>query len=137
METPGASMGCSRRSATTMPLALIHIYDALGQVIGLDLVGQGQVAQLGGPVPVAADDPLHNALVAVVVSAGAVPVALTGGEEQRQILGVSGLQEPLFQCLGQRLRTGAAHKAAGGDGVAVLDQQRRLLGGKHANFFHA
>src|SRR5699024_6885300 len=38
----------------------VHVGDdALGQVVRLDLVGQGQVAQLGGPVPVAADDPLH------------------------------------------------------------------------------
>ena len=116
----------------------VHVGDdALGQVIGLDLVGQGQVAQLGCPVPVAADDTLHHALMAVVVAAGAVPVALTGREEQRQVPGVPRLQKPLFQSLGQRLRAGAAHKSAGGDGVAVVDQQRRLLGGKHANFFHS
>ena len=116
----------------------VHVGDdALGQVVRLDLVGQGQVAQLGGPVPVAADDPLHHALVAVVVAAGAVPVALAGREEQRQILGMAGLQKSLFQCLGQRLRAGAADKSAGGDGVAVVHQQRRLFSGKHANFFHA
>ena len=65
----------------------VHVGDdALGQVVRLDLVAQGQIAQLGGPVPVAADDPLDHALVAVVVAAGAVPVALAGREEQRQIL---------------------------------------------------
>ena len=116
----------------------VHVGDdALGQVIRLDLVAQGQIAQLGGPVPVAADDPLDHALVAVVVAAGAVPVALARREEQRQISGMARLQEPLLQCLGQRLRAGAADKAAGGDGIAVVHQQRRLLGGKHANFFHA
>ena len=100
----------------------VHVGDdALGQVIRLDLVAQGQIAQLGGPV----------------VAAGAVPVALARREEQRQIAGMARLQEPLLQCLGQRLRAGAADKAAGGDGIAVVHQQRRLLGGKHANFFHA
>ena len=78
----------------------VHVGDdALGQVVGLDLVLQRQRAQRGGAIPVAADDALDHALVTVVVAAGAVPVALTGREEQRQVTGVAGLQEPLFHRL--------------------------------------
>ena len=82
----------------------------------------------------------HQAVVYAYLVVGAVviiAVALACREEQRQISGMARLQEPLLQCLGQRLRAGAADKAAGGDGIAVVHQQRRLLGGKHANFFHA
>jgi len=78
----------------------VHVGDdALGQVVGLDLVLQCQRAQRGGAIPVSADDALDHTLVAVVVAAGAVPVALTGREEQRQVTGVAGLQEPLFHRL--------------------------------------
>ena len=116
----------------------VHVGDdALGQVIGLDLVGEGQVAQLGGAVPVAADHALDHALMAVVVAAGAVPVTLTGCEEQRQVTGMASLQEPLLQSGGQRLGAGAADEAAGGNGIAVIDQQGRFLCGEHANFLHA
>ena len=110
--------------------------DALGQVVGLDLVLQRQRAQGGGAVPVSADDALDHTLVAVVVAAGAVPVALTGREEQRQVTGVAGLQEPLFHRFAERLRAGRADKAAGGDGVAVVDQQGGLLSGDDAYFLH-
>ena len=61
----------------------VHVGDdALRQVIGLQLVGQSQLAQLSGAVPVTADYPLAHTLVAEVVAAGAVPVALTGCKEQ-------------------------------------------------------
>ncbi len=111
--------------------------DALGQVVGLDLVLQRQRAQRCGAVPVAADDALDHALVAVVVAAGAVPVALTCREEQRQVTGMAGLQKSLFHRFAERLRAGRADEAAGGDGVAVVDQQGGLLGGDDAYFLHA
>ncbi len=111
--------------------------DALGQVISLNFVGQGQVPQPGRPVPVAAHHPLAHTLAAEVVAAGAVPVALARGEEQRQVPGMPGFLEALFQGLGQRLGTGAADKSAGGDGIAVLDHQRRFFCSDDANFFHA
>ena len=84
-----------------------------------------------------AHDPFAHALAAEVVAARAVPVALARGEEQRQVAGVPGFLKTLFQRLGQRLGAGAADKAAGGDGIAVPDHQRRFLGGNHTNFFHA
>ena len=116
----------------------VHVGDdALRQVVGLDLVGQSQVAQLGSAIPVAADHALDHALMAVVVAAGAVPVTLTGCEEQRQVTGMASLQEPLLQSGGQRLGAGAADEAAGGNGIAVIDQQGRFLSGEHANFLHA
>ena len=116
----------------------VHVGDdALGQVVGLDLVGQSQVAQLGSAVPVAAHHALDHALMAVMVAAGAVPVALAGREEQRQVSGMAGLQKALFQGGGQRLGAGAADETAGGDGVAVIDHQGRFLSGDHTNFLHA
>ena len=85
----------------------------------------------------AADHALDHALMAVVVAAGAIPVTLTGCEEQRQVAGMTSLQEPLLQSGGQRLGAGAADEAAGGNGIAVIDQQGRFLSGEHANFLHA
>ena len=111
--------------------------DALRQVVGLDFVLQRQRAQRGGAVPVATDDALDHTLVTVVVAAGAVLVALTGREEQRQVTGMAGLQKSLFHRFAERLRAGRADKAAGGDGVAVVDQQGGLLGGDDAYLLHA
>ena len=110
--------------------------DALGQIVGLDLILQCQRTQRGGAIPVTADDALDHALVTIVVTAGAVPMALTGCKEQRQVTGVAGLQEPLFHRLAESLRAGRADKAAGGDGVAVIDQQGGLFGGDDAYFLH-
>ena len=116
----------------------VHVGDdALGQVIGFQLIGQGQLAQFGGPVPVAANHPFAHALVAKVVASGAIPVALARSEEEGQVPGVSRLHIPLLQGLGQGLGAGAADKPASGDGVAVLDHQRRLFRSDDANFFHA
>ena len=115
----------------------VHVGDnALGQVVGLDLVLQRQRAQRGGAIPVAANDALDHALVTVVVAAGAVPVALTGREEQRQVAGMAGLQKPLFHGFAECFRAGGADEAAGGDGVAVIDQQSGLLDGDNTYFFH-
>ena len=115
----------------------VHVGDdALGQVISLQLVGQGQLAQLGGAVPMAAHHALAHALMAEVIAAGAVPVALTGREEQCQISGMSGFHEALFQGLGQCFRAGAANEAAGGDGVPILYQQGRFISGQYTNFLH-
>ena len=54
----------------------------------------------------------------------------------RQIPGMTGFQEPLFQGDGQRLGAGAADEAAGGDGVAVIDHQGRFFSGDDTYFFH-
>ena len=110
--------------------------NALRQVVRLDLVGQRQLSQTGRAVPVAANDALYHALVAVVVAAGAVAVALAGREEQRQIVRMAGLQKALFQRLGQGLRTGAGDEAAGGDRVAVLYFQGGLFCRDNAYFLH-
>ena len=110
--------------------------DALGQVIGLDLVIQCQRTQRGGAVPVAADDALDHTLVTVVVAAGAVPVTLTCCKEQCQVTGLAGLQKSLFHRFAEGLRAGRADEAAGGDGVAVVDQQGGLLGGDNAYLLH-
>ena len=110
--------------------------DALRQIIGFQLVGQSQLAQLGSAIPVAADDPLAHTFMAEVVAAGAVPVALTGCEEQRQVAGMAGFHKAVFQSLGQRFGAGAADEAAGRDGVAILDHQCRFLSSNNTYFFH-
>lgn len=110
--------------------------NALRQVVCFDLIVQRELAQTGRAVPVAADDALDHALMAVVVAAGAVAVALTCCEEQGQVFRVAGLQEALLERLGQGLRAGAAYKAAGSDGIAVLDFEGSFLRGDNANFLH-
>ena len=115
----------------------VHVRDnALRQVVGFNLVVQRQLTQTGRAVPVAADDALDHALMAVVVAAGAVTVALTGCKEQGQVVRVAGLKETLFQRLGQGFRAGAADKTAGGDGVAVLNLERGLFRRDNAYFLH-
>src|SRR5699024_2758208 len=106
----------------------VHVgNNTLRQVVCFNLVVQSELAQTGSTVPVAADDALDHAFMAVVVTAGAITVALAGCEEQGQIFRMAGLQEALFQRLGQGLRAGAAYKAASGDGIAVLDFEGSFL----------
>ena len=115
----------------------IHMGDnALRQVIGFDLVGQCQIAQLGRAVPVAADDTLDHAFMTVVVAAGTITVTLTGCKEQRQVLRMAGFQKALFQCDGQRFRASTAYEAAGCDGIAVLHLLDGFLSGQNLNFLH-
>ena len=115
----------------------IHMGDnALRQVVSLDLIGQSQVAQLGSTIPVAADNALDQAFMAIVVAASAIAMALTSCEEQSQVTGMTGFQEPLLQSAGQSFGAGAANKTTRGDGIAVIDHQRCFLSSDHTNFLH-
>ena len=113
--------------------------DALGQVPGLDAIGEGQLLQLGDQAPMAADHPPHQALMTKVVEPPRLAVALTRGIDQGQIAGMTetldvairALQIALLQGQGQILRKANADETAGGQGIAVADQAHRLPGADH------
>ena len=115
----------------------VHMGDnALRQVVSLDLVVQSELTELRSAVPVAADNALYHALVAVMVAAGAVAVALTGCEEQGQVLRMAGFQKTLLKSLGKGFRAGTGYETAGSNGIAVLNLQGSLLRGDDAYFLH-
>ena len=103
---------------------------ALRQVVGLDLVGDGQLLQLRHQAPVAADDAPHQPVVAEVVEAALLAVALAGGIDQGQVarraeaerVVLRRREEALLQGDGDVLGEADADEAAGGDRVAVADQ---------------
>ena len=113
--------------------------DALGQVPGLDAIGEGQLLQLGDQAPMAADHPPHQALMTKVVEPPRLAVALTRGIDQGQIAGMTetldvairALQIALLQGQGQILREANADETPGGQGIAVADQAHRLPGADH------
>ncbi len=102
--------------------------DALGQVVGLHLVGQGQGLDLGGEAQMAADDPAQQAFVAEMVQPPVLAIPLPRREDEGQVPGRSGLQEPPLQGDGQVLGEPVAHETAGGQRVAVPDAGHRLGG---------
>ena len=115
----------------------VHVRDnALRQVVSLDLVVQSQLAELRSTVPVAADNALNHAFMTVMVTAGAIAVALTGCKEQGQVLRVAGLKKTLLESLGQGLRASTGYETAGSNGIAVLNLQGSLLRGDDAYFLH-
>jgi hypothetical protein len=78
---------------------------------------------------VAADHARDQALVAQVVQAALLAVALAGGVDQGQVRAAAALgQEALLQRHRQALGKADADEAAGGHGVAVVDQAHRLGG---------
>jgi len=101
----------------------------LRQVVGLDLVVDGHLAQLARHPPVPADGPLQQALVAQAVEPAPFPVALRDGERQREIRWRTGLQESRLQRQGQFLGEALPGKTLHHDGVAVADQRHGLGGG--------
>ena len=58
---------------------------ALRQVVGLDLVGDGELLQLRHQAPMAADDALDQALMAEMIEPALLAVALAGGIDERQV----------------------------------------------------
>ena len=71
----------------------------------------------------AADNALNHAFMAVMVTAGAIAVALTGCKEQGQVLRVAGLKKTLLESLGKGLRASTGYETAGSNGIAVLNLQ--------------
>ena len=59
---------------------------ALRQIIGLDLVLEGELLQLRREPPMAADHPLDEPLMGEVIEPAVLAVALTGGIDEGEVL---------------------------------------------------
>ena len=94
---------------------------ALRVVVGGALVFQRQLLEPGHQAPVAADDPVQQALLAQVVEAPLARVALSGGVDGGEPLGRTGVQVELLDGLVDLLRHHGADEASAGDGGAVVD----------------
>ena len=113
--------------------------DTLGQIPGLDAIGEGQLLQLGNQTPMATDHPPHQTLMAQVVETSLLAVALTRGIDQGQVAGMTEplgivvltFQKALLQSQGQILWKANADETASGQGIAVADQAHRLPGADH------
>ena len=71
---------------------------ALRQVVGLDLVGDGELLQLRHKAPMAADDASDQPLMREVIEPAILAVALAGGIDQREVRRLAGA------CRGPRFR---------------------------------
>ncbi len=109
---------------------------ALGQVVGLDLVGDRQLLQAGHQAPVTADDPPYQTGVAQVVEAAVLAVPLTGRINQCQIPRLTFLRQGggvacqihLFDGDGDALRESDANETASGDSIPITDETHRFGG---------
>ena len=61
--------------------------NALGKIVGLDLLGDGELLQLGRQPPVTADHAAEHSLAAEVIQATVLAIALTGGIDECEPLG--------------------------------------------------
>ena len=75
----------------------------LREAVRLDPVVQGERAQRRYQRPVAADDPLEHAVVGEVVHSARRAVALACSEDQGEVAGCPGVQEPPLQGEGELL----------------------------------
>ena len=96
------------------------------QVVGLDLVVEGERAELRHQRPMPADDASHEPLVGEPVEAALLAVAGRGGKHQRQSGGRRRLAETLRQGDDQLVRGADADEARDRDRVAVADERDRL-----------
>jgi hypothetical protein len=103
---------------------------ALRQVVGLDLVLHGHLAELTRHPPVPPDGALEQAFVAQPVRATPFPVSLRHCERQREIPRGAGLQESRFERKGEFFGEALPGEALYHDGVFVTDQ-RDGLGGRN------
>ncbi len=140
---PGVHIGAQAHLAQLPRLpeghAVVHIgHLPLGQVERLDLVPGDQVHHHGGLAPVAADDPLEQALMGQMGhAAGHLHGRLAAGVDEGQIPGVALLQEPPLDLLQDGLAGGDQRHADGAEGGAVLDQIHRLFRADECWFSHS
>ena len=73
-----------------------HAEHALWEVVGLDLVSQGQSTQLGREVPVATDHPLQQACMRQMIEPSVATITLTGAVIERQVRGRAVFEKPLL-----------------------------------------
>ena len=129
---------------------------ALRQVIGLDLVVEGELLQLRHEPPMAADHALDEPLMGEVVEAAVFAVSLAGSVDEGQVFWRAGRAGRFSAGAGRArpLRHGAvapeksllerkrdlfgksdADETAGRNRVAVADEPHRLRGAHHFAFF--
>jgi hypothetical protein len=105
--------------------------DALGQVIGLDAVFDGQRLKLRHQPPMTADYTSHQALVAQVIESPLLAVSLPGRIHQGQAPGGTRSNETLSQPDAKALGEANADESAGGDRIAIANETHRVLDGNH------
>jgi hypothetical protein len=109
--------------------------DAMGQFVGLNGIVHRQLLQRGHETPVPAHHPLDQAGVSEVVESPGLAVPLAGGVDQRQLARRAdprlqfGCQKPCFEGDCNLLCKTNADEAAGGNGVAIVNEPNRLCGG--------
>ena len=107
---------------------------ALRQIIGLDLVGDGEMLQLWHQAPVSTDDFAYEALVREMVQSALLAVTLACRIDQRQIarmagrrgFGVARGDEPLLDGDSDFLSEADADEASGRQRVAIADEFHRV-----------
>ena len=84
-----------------------------------------------------ANNPPDQSRVSKMVQAPFGAVSLAGGVDEGKVAGLAVFQEIIFNPHRHRFGKADAHKAAGGNGVAVADHLNGLLYRDHLAFFHA
>ena len=98
---------------------------ALGQVIGFDLVIDGERAEFGNQAPVAADDAFEKTRYREMVQTAVFAITLASAEYQGQVARLASPVEMCLECYGQVLRKSDADESAGGQRLTRLNQRRR------------
>ena len=107
---------------------------ALRQIIGLDLIGDGEMLQLRHQAPVSTDDSAYEALVRKMVQSALFAVTLASRIDQCQIarmakrrdFSVTRGDEPLFDGDSDFLSEADADEASGSQCVAITDEFHRV-----------
>ena len=124
----GAKPDLRQRPGQPCRNVAVEMRDAAeGQVVGLDLVVEGERAELRHERPMPADDASHEPLVGEPVEAALLAVAGRRGKHQRQSGGRRRLAETLRQGDDQLVRGADPDEARDRDRVAVADERDRLL----------
>src|SRR5690606_4905661 len=76
--------------------------DALGEVVGFDLLGDREPADPRGEPPVTADDPREESLMPQVIEPPIAAVALPRGVQEGEPAGTARSEEPGLDRLGER-----------------------------------
>ena len=105
--------------------------DALREIIGRDLVGQGELLDPRDQAVVAADGALQETFVSEAIEAAVLAVALAARPNQRQVARAVAGQEPPFNGCKQQLGIAVAAISRRRHHIAVADQGDRVIGRDH------
>ena len=100
---------------------------ALREVVGLDLVLQSELADARDQPPVPADHAPQQTVAAEPIQALPLAVPLPGGEDEGEVSGFGGLEEPPLQTGEQRLGNADTDETRRADGVPAVDEGDRIL----------